>query len=300
MERNLIARLAGAATTVVAVLALCATAAAARPAPVRGPALLPGTRYLALGDSVTFGYRESTVVPTPNYHDQGSFLGYPEHIAAETGAVVTNAACPGETSASLIDNRAQSNGCENAPGGIKVGYRTLYPLHVSYKGSQLAFALAYLRHHHDVRLVSLMIGANDLFICEETTSDACASTSEQRAVLNAITRNVHTIVSAIRHKAHYHGQLVILNYYSLNYASAAGNSFSKELNAAQDAGAEPFHVEIADGYGELEQATRDFGADTCTAGLLTQWVKPTVTCGVHPSFAGQALLAEAVLRAVVL
>jgi hypothetical protein len=35
--------------------------------PVKGAPVVPGSRYLALGDSVTFGYEESTVVPAPNY-----------------------------------------------------------------------------------------------------------------------------------------------------------------------------------------------------------------------------------------
>jgi lysophospholipase L1-like esterase len=282
--------------TVAVAFSLLAGSAAAHPSATGGPALLPGTRYLALGDSVTFGYKESTVVPKPDYRDQGSFLGYPEHLAASTGAIVTNPSCPGETTASLINDTAQSNGCENTPKG-PVGYRTLFPLHVKYKGSQLAFALAFLHAHGNVRLVSLMIGANDLFICEETTADACAGTAERTAVLRRITHNVHRILAAIRNKAHYRGRLVIVNYYSLNSASAAVTGFSKALNAAQDAGAAPFHVTFANGYGEFQRATQDFAGDTCAAGLLTQWLTPKVACGVHPSFAGQALLAEAVLRA---
>src|SRR5437879_6174158 len=74
----------------------------------------PGSRYLALGDSVTFGYMEAGVVPTPNYHDASSFLAYPEQLGAELHLIVANAACPGETSGSLIDVSAQTNGCENA------------------------------------------------------------------------------------------------------------------------------------------------------------------------------------------
>src|SRR5436305_6696536 len=75
--------------------------------------LAPGTRYLALGDSVTFGYEEGGVTPKPNYHDAASFIGYPEQIAREIHVKVANAACPGETSSSLIDPKAQSYACEN-------------------------------------------------------------------------------------------------------------------------------------------------------------------------------------------
>ncbi len=58
--------------------------------------------------------------------------------------------------------------------GRRPGYRTMFPLHVKYSGSQLDYAVSYLKTHKNVRLVSLMIGANDLFVCEETTADHCA------------------------------------------------------------------------------------------------------------------------------
>ena len=95
---------------------------------------------------------------------------------------VANASCPGETSASLLDTNAPSNGCENSPGSPHSGYRTAFPLHVNYTGSQIDFAVSYLTAHKDVRLVTLMIGANDFFLCQETTSDGCSSSTEQAAV----------------------------------------------------------------------------------------------------------------------
>jgi lysophospholipase L1-like esterase len=280
-----------------------ATASALAHAPRKAPLVTTktpitvGSQYLALGDSVTFGYEESGVVPTPNYEDASSFLGYPELLGSELHLKVANAACSGETSSSLINTSAPSNGCENSPGNPHTGYRTAFPLHVNYKGSQLAYALSYLRTHHNVRLVSLMIGANDFFVCEETTMDGCASASEQQAVAKTVTANIHRILSAIRTKAHYSGQLAIVNYYSLNYSSATDNATSMLLNQVQDAAARPFHVEIADGFGELQAASVHSGGDTCTAGLLTQLGSPG-TCGIHPSYAGQSLLAQALEKAI--
>jgi lysophospholipase L1-like esterase len=196
----------------------------------------------------------------------------------------------------LIDANGPSNGCENNPAHTSSNYRTEHPLHVSYKGSQLAYALSYLRSHHNVRLVSLMIGANDFFVCQETTKDACQSSAEQRAVAKTVIKNIHTILSTIRNKAHYGGQIVIVNYYSLNYGSAALRATSLLLNQVQDTGAKPFHVKIADGFGELEAAAAHSGGDSCKAGLLTQLSKGG--CGIHPSYAGQALLAQAVEKAI--
>ena len=284
------------ALAAAAALAILLPASAAARGPVSAPPLTPGSTYLALGDSVTFGYQEPTVVPAPNYHNQASFLGYPEQIARELRVKVVNAACPGETSASLIDNHAESNGCENVLGNLG-GYRPSFPLHAHYTGSQLAFAVHYLKTHRDVRLVSLMIGANDGFICQETTADHCGSAAEIKALGAKITHNVTAILKAVR--AHYRGQLVILNYFSLDYANPTDNLDSSFLNLTVDKAAKPYRAEIADGYGEFQSQAARFGGDTCRAGLLTQWLTSTGTaCGVHPSYAGQALLAQAVLRAV--
>src|SRR5437763_7463210 len=278
----------------LALLAAFCCAALAPPASVAATKLVPGSRYLALGDSVTFGYMEPQVVPPPNYRDAASLLGYPEHLGAILHVRVTNAACPGETSSSLINPAAVSFGCENIL-GRPPGYRTVFPLHVRYRSSQLAFAIRYLRTHPGVRLVSLMVGANDLFVCQRTTRDGCASSSERRAVFARRTGNVRTIRSAIRNKARYRGQLAIVNYYSLNYASSPSNAQSRALNQTVDRAAKPFGVEIADGFGQLRLAAFHSGAggDSCKAGLLTQLT--TGKCGVHPSYAGQALLAQALM-----
>jgi lysophospholipase L1-like esterase len=258
-------------------------ASVATPSSAVAPAA--GRHYLALGDSVSFGYVESDTLPPPNYPDQSSFVGYPEDVGKALGFRVANAACPGETSASLVDKTSQSNGCEN-------GYRLAFPLHVSYRGSQLRFAVHYLRSHPRTQLVSLMIGANDIFLCQDSTTDGCAS--ELPAVLTEISANVTDTLTAIRQKANYNGQVVILNYYALDYNDPIQTAGSQALNKAVDHAAKPFHVQIADGYGAFENAALHSGGDPCVAGLLTQLSEGG--CGVHPSVAGQAVLALAVER----
>lgn len=270
------------ACAVLAVLAAAGTASAA------------GARYLALGDSVTFGYKEPSIQPPPQYSKPDSFKAYPEQMGAALHLRITNAACPGETTSSLIDPNAQSNGCENSLGAPNVGYRKAFPLHVSYTGSQLAYAVAFLKQHPRTRLVSLMVGANDLFVCQRTTPHACTAPSEQRAVLTKITKNVRRIVSAIRNRAGYGGQLVIVHYFSLDYSSAFINGVVRALNAAQDAGAQGFDFDVANGFEKFRRASANSGGSPCRAGLLTQL--KSGGCGVHPSYAGQGLLALAVER----
>jgi lysophospholipase L1-like esterase len=270
---------------------LVASSAAAKP--VTAPPLVKGSGYLALGDSVTFGYQEPQVVPPPDYSNAKSFVAYPEMIGQELRLKVANAGCPGETSSSFISVDAQSNGCENALNNGPA-YRKLYPLHVKYNGSQLAYAVKYLRKNRNVRLVSLMIGANDLFLCQQQTSDVCLSASEQQATFSKISSNVRTILSAIRNKAHYGGQIVLVNYFSLNYGSTLITGIVSGLNAALDGPGKRFGALVANGFGEFQNGTRIFGGDPCKAGLLT--LLSTGSCGVHPSYSGQALLGQAVLK----
>ena len=261
----------------------------------RNSPVAKGSGYLALGDSVTFGFLEATTVPPPNYKNAASFAAYPAMVGKQLRLRVANAACPGETSSSFINASAQSNGCENSFGS-KIGYRTLYPLHVRYKGSQLAFAIRYLKRHRGVRLVSLMIGANDVFLCQKTTKDACLNPNEQKALFANISKNVRRILSAIRNKARYRGQIVLVNYYSPNSASSLFNSVTQGLNAALNGAGRRFRTKVANGYAEFQRATRLFAGNTCKAGLVTPL--KTGGCGVHPTYAGHSLLAQAVIKGI--
>jgi lysophospholipase L1-like esterase len=270
------------------------------------PKVVAGSRYLALGDSVSFGFRESNAIPTNknNYNKPKTFVGYPEDIASNLGVKVANLACPGETSGSLINPNKPSNGCENSPsaqGQVKQGYARSFPLHVKYKDTatkngQLATAVKYLKTHKNVRLVSLMIGANDGFLCQETTSDHCAS--EIGSVLTTVGKNVTKTLKAIRGKGHYKGQIVIAQYYSIDYTSALDNAQSQALNTAMQNAAKPFNVEVAKTFALFKKAAAQAGGDTCKAQLLTQLKNGTTPCGVHPSVSGQALIAQAVERAI--
>jgi lysophospholipase L1-like esterase len=281
----------GSAVSGIAVPALSAQHAIAP----SSEAVTRGSDYLALGDSITFGFRDPSTTPAPNYFLASSFIGYPEDVGAALGLRVANAACPGETSLSLIEPDAQSNDCENLLGG-GLGYRSTYPLHMRYAGTQLQFALAYLRGHPQTRLVTLMIGANDELLCQKTTTDECASPTELAGVLAQVASDVGTTLGAIRHRAHYGGQVVVVDYFSLDYSNDADDAQSLALNTSTDDVARRFGATIADGYGVFEAAAAQSGGNSCAAGLLTQLAGGG--CGVHPSLAGQALLALAVEQAI--
>jgi lysophospholipase L1-like esterase len=254
----------------VIVVGAAAYAVAARE-PSSPPAL--GT-YLALGDSVTFGYREADALPTPNYADPASFIGFPEDVGAALGLKLTNAACRGETSRELVQTDVSSLGC---------------PLHVKYLETQLQYAKAYLRSHHNTTLVTLMIGINDVIRCQEETSDNCAS--ELPGILQQLSVNVETAMSEIR--SLYRGPVIILNYYPLNYAGA---NYAPSVNRTVDKAASRYHVSVANGWNAFETAAAGSSGNICAAGLLTTLVGGG--CGIHPSVAGQAVLALAVEEAL--
>jgi lysophospholipase L1-like esterase len=247
--------------------------------------------YLALGDSVAFGYVPPNAVPAPDYFDPSSFVGYPEDVAQALHIPVANASCPGETTASLYIPGAQSNGCENSPGS-SIGYRTEFPLHVQYAGTQMLYALRYLATHRNTRLVTIDIGANDAFLCQETTADACTSPAELQAVLKKIQVNLAIIYALIRDVARYHGPLVALTYYSLDYADPTQVASTEALNSAIASVTEKFGGKVADGFAAFEGPSDAAGGSPCAAGLLIKL--PDGTCNIHPSPEGHQLLAQAI------
>ena len=290
--RSLIRRAAVVAGAAVGVAAVLMPAVPASAGSVTGPAA-NGT-YLALGDSVAFGYVPPNAVPPPNYLSAHSLAGYPEDVAQALRIRVWNASCPGETTASMLTAGVVSNGCENSPGS-PTGYRTLFPLHVQYQGTQMEYALKYLAVHTHIQLVTIDIGANDVFICQETTADHCTSQAELSAVLQQIAANLTNIYTQIRN-AGYQGPLVALTYYSLSYSDPAQVAGTQLLNSVIASVTEAFGGQVADGFAAFEGPSLAAGGSPCTAGLLIKL--PDGTCNIHPSPAGHLLLAQAIEEVV--
>jgi lysophospholipase L1-like esterase len=287
--RSLIRRAAVVAGVAVGVAAGLTSAVPASAGSVTGPAA-NGT-YLALGDSVAFGYVPPEAVPPPNYRSAHSFVGYPEDVAQALRVRVWNASCPGETTASMFVAGVVSNGCENSPAS-PTGYRTLFPLHVQYQGTQMEYALKYLAVHQHTQLVTIDIGANDVFLCQETTADHCTSPAELQAVLQQIQANLTAIYTQIRDVANYQGPLIALTYYSLSYSDPAQVAGTQLLDSVIASVTEAFGGKVADGFAAFEGPSLAAGGSPCAAGLLIKL--PDGTCNIHPSPAGHLLLAQAI------
>jgi lysophospholipase L1-like esterase len=178
-------RLASAAAVVVTAVAVVGITAA--PASAHSPR---PSYYLALGDSLAYGY-QPTHVTGQGYVDDL----YAKLHARDPRLALRNLGCPGETSGSMLT------------GGV-----------CPYPGAddQLDAALSFLREHHgQVRLITLDIGANDV--------DHCLSTGaiDQTCIadgLEAISGNLAQIMRELRAAAPF-ARIVGMNYYDPFLAS---------------------------------------------------------------------------------
>ena len=267
--------------------------AASGPAGADAPARL----YLALGDSIAFGYvdRGTWSGPTAqgDYGDPGAFIGYPAYAGHALDLDTVDAACPGETATSFIVAGAPDYGCAD--------YRAAFALHTTYPGSsQLAFALRFLDQHVNTRLVTVGLGLNDALLLERRCGglqNVACITFGLPAVLYSVTSDLGTILSALR-ATRFGGAVIVVNYYSVDYDDAAATSFTAALDSAINAAAAANHVPVADAFTAFRSAAYAGAAgDTCRAGLLDAAAQPGSLCDLHPSAQGQELLAAAVEQA---
>jgi lysophospholipase L1-like esterase len=248
--------------------------------------------YLALGDSVAYGYSPLIAAGGPAV-GPGAFVGYPDTVGTSLDLPVVNASCPGETTAGLI-SRIPANDFLCLP-FLASGFS----LHTTYSGSQLGFALNYLITHPTTSLVTIDIGANDVFklsaICGGQNT-ACFA-SGLSGVLANIDANLRLIFGEIRNVAHYKHALVVLTYYALSYdaATAAGTEL---LNAPIIDAANAFGGIVASGFDAFKQPAIAAGGSSCAAGLLIVINPSPLTCDVHPTPKGRDLLAAAIVDAV--
>lgn len=264
------------------------------------PALADSNRpqeYLALGNSVAFGY-DPLVVNSRNAGNPDNFIGYPTPVAAALKENLTNAACPGETSSHFIALTGTDHGC----GAYRFYYN--FPLHAAYNTSQLDFTDTFLQSHPKTLVVSIDIGANDLFVLEDECGGADTPTeincilSGLPAMLATLSANLDTIYGHIRNLDGYHHKIVALTYYSLNYSDSFTTSVISQVNQVIADRTLAWGGVVADGFGAFAVASAAYGGDTCAAGLRIVVSASPLTCDIHPSPAGRDLLAQAIMNAL--
>ncbi len=246
---------------------------------------------LALGDSVVFGYITQA---GHEYVRASNFIGSPEYLADILQLDVTNAGCPGEATGGFLSSTGSDNGCR--------AYRAAFPLHIEYSSTQMAFATSFLRQHPGARLVTLGIGANDVFLLQKACAtdpnpSQCFATGLP-ALLHAVGGNVAAILAGLRATG-FGGVIVLVNYYSLDYSDPTSTQVTELLNAAIVTPAPAFGAIVADVFGAFQKATSDptVGGRTCNAGLLNVDPQNQALCDVHPSQSGQRLIAQTIARA---
>jgi lysophospholipase L1-like esterase len=254
-------------------------------AAVPASATSEGHGYLALGDSVPFGFN-----PLVDASNIANFTGYPEIVAKRLNIEDVNATCPGEATGGFLSLTGTDNVCRP--------YRAFFPLHVFYTTSQIDFATAYLRANPRTRLVTLMLGANDAFRFQKDCAVAPTFGTcplGLAGVLAIMRANLNTILDDIRATG-YRGLIVAVTYYAINYSDPTSVGGSLALNAQMIAAAASHGALIASGFDAWAPTAATAGGDSCAAGLLIR-LSPT-TCDVHPTPLGRNLLASAVVSAI--
>jgi lysophospholipase L1-like esterase len=256
--------------------------------------------YLALGDSIAFGFNPTLFppfkppmpVPTPN-----QFVGYPDSVADTLHLLQSkkevNAACPGETSGSFLNGNTPDNGCNGAH-----GFKATIGLHTNYDGSQESFAVSELASNKHINLVTLSIGGNDLLLLQQFCAIVPSMFAEcvmnnLPSVLTTYAKNLTVILGNIR--ATYHGTLIVMNSYSPSSDLLFIEAISELNQMTMEVGSN-FGVKFADAFTAfLNYSELHGGGDPCAAGLLISLSPAAPGCDVHPSPLGRDLLAQTVL-----
>jgi lysophospholipase L1-like esterase len=239
------------------------SATQATPPPKHNP---PKSIYLALGDSVAFGFQSPKFFQT---HDPAAFnTGYVDLFAKDLRAIkpkieTVNLSCPGETTDSLL-------------GLAPCIYHPPFALHTNYSGSQMDAALAVLRAHPgQISPVTIDIGANDQLIFGQSFAH--------------IQANLSTILARLRQAAPY-AEIIVLGYYNPLAATAPGTDIVvQQLNARLAQAAAQNRARFVDPLPVFNPAVNE----TPTICSLTLICTPEQD--IHPSDLGYQKLADLVL-----
>ena len=206
---------------------LLAPAAAAAPPPKHNP---PKSFYLALGDSLAFGYQQARFLANLPAEDPTAFsTGYVDDFAAKLRAIdskiqTVNVSCPGETTSSLL-------------GLARCPYNDVFRLHNEYSGSQIDAALAVLRAHPgQVSPVTINIGANDLL----------RGVSDLQQTFARVRENLGTILARIRAAAPYTEIIVIGIYNPLIVTIPGTDPIAAQFNAIERQVSAEYRARFAD------------------------------------------------------
>jgi lysophospholipase L1-like esterase len=250
---------------------------------------LPGfkpTTYLALGDSLAFGYSEAkfnelypaepaSAYDTGYVDDFGHVLGL-----LQPGVQTVNDGCPGETTESFIVGPC--------------AYGTEFPLHHPYAGSQLANALAVIAEHPgQVSPITLDIGANDALGVIENTCKLEAKCIEEHApaLFAQIAGNLGYILGKLR-AADPTAHIIVLGLYNPFGETISGaDALTSKLNELEASIAAGVGARFADPLPIFNPAGPFEQPVLCTLTNICTSLKD-----IHPTTLGYAVLGGLVLK----
>lgn len=204
-----------------------------------------GSTYLALGDSLAYGYHAAQFkheLETKGFVEPSTFdEGYVDDFAAALKLFnphlqVINDGCPGETSETFINGSGIPGYCAGGSTGTPFPYAFLHHSYGSHT-SQLADALAILKENPNVSPITLDIGANDALQFLSSTCGFPATFTCTPAQVEAefahIGGNVYSILTQLRAAAP-KAQIVLVglyNPYPLVLPSPGGDKTTAALDA---------------------------------------------------------------------
>jgi lysophospholipase L1-like esterase len=256
----------------VSALALFVLAAA--PASASSPRFdPPRSFYLALGDSLAFGYQEGKFRANyPTENPSAFSTGYVDDFASmlqriDPGIQTVNLGCPGETTASFM-----AGGCPYTAHGFR--------LHQSYSGGQMEAAISFLNAHpHDVSPITIDLGANDVDACH--FDQTCIA-----AAIATVAENMRLILLALRANAP-NAELIVMKYYNpFAVIDPATNAGAQSLNAVLASDAVEVRGRLADAFTPFNLAS----AEPATLCALTLFC--TSLNDIHASDDGYLVIAQ--------
>ncbi len=233
----------------------------------------PKQRYLALGDSLAFGYQ-----PDINY-DDGYANDFYNNLQSQGVNKIANLSCPGESSTTMING-----GCP-------------YPLlrKFPYIGSQLNAALSYLTHYPgQVSPVTLDVGSDDI-TSDINTSTCVINTKKFASDLATLDANLTQTILPKLHNAlvvngKRTGDLIMMNYYD-PYQNLCPNTVSYM---------QVFNQHLArdvNGYGSIADVFSAFGGVTAPNTHICSYTwECSIFHNVHSTDAGYSVIASAFER----
>jgi lysophospholipase L1-like esterase len=196
-----LAAVAGLGALVIAPLALAPAASAAN--------IVTGSTYLALGDSLTYGYHAKQF--SEELHNSGfaNPANYEEGFVNDFAATLRvlqpklqliNLGCPGETTQTFLEGSGTAGDCAGGPTGTPFPYPFLH--HPYTHGSQLEEAEAILKENPNVSPITIDLGANDILQFIEHTCGFPAHNTCTEAQLGGELVHVASQVNVIAEKVH--------------------------------------------------------------------------------------------------